>query len=216
MVRASSQNVGTGGSGKVAVGGKYLFIINGAEEHTAKTGNVAIRLEVEVLAGTIPEQEGKTMKMQDFYPNSPAFFDLAAALGLTDQITGQVFTLAMLKQMRDDAKAKKASDVEYDFSADECAGRMFFANVVPERGQDGKPKEDGWPRIGMEIYSIVDERAKNIPANEAMIAEVLGMTRAEFFAQMGGGAAAGGNAQPAPVGAPVGGGDAAEVDAMFK
>lgn len=201
MVRASSQNVGTGRNPKVAVGGKYLFVVNSAEEHTAGTGNVAIRLEVEVLSGTIAEQDGKTMKMQDFYPNAPTFFDLAAALSLTDNLTGQPFTPAMLKQMRDDLKAGKTVNTDYDFDPAQCVGGMFFANVVPEQDRETKkPKPDGWPRIGMEIYSVADIRAKSIPANEAIITEYLGMSRQELWAKQGltGG---GQSASPVPVAA---------------
>lgn len=213
MVRASSENVGAGGKGKVAIGGKYHAIIVGAEEHTAKTGNVAIRLTVEILNGTIPEQEGKTMKMQDFYPAGSTFFDMAAALNLTDAISGQTFTPAMLQQIRDDKKAKRENKTEYDFSADECVGRQFFIDTAPELDENKKPKADGWPRIGFFIRSIVDPETKNIPANEDLIADVLGMSRAEFF----GGGAQGATAQPAPLGdAAEPAGAAGELDAMFK
>jgi len=214
MVRANSQDVGTGGKGKVAIGGKYHAIVTGAEEHTAKTGNVSIRLTVEILAGTIAEQEGKTMKNQDFYPTGSTFFDMAAALNLTDTISGQTFTPAMLKQMRDDKKAKRESDTEYDFSADECVGRQFFIDTAPELDENKKPKVDGWPRIGFFIRSIVDPETKNIPANEDLIADVLGMSRAEFF---GGGQSQALAAQPAPLGdAAEPAGATVDLDAMFK
>ncbi len=177
MVRASSQSVGTGRDPKVAVGGTYHFVVNASEEHTANTGNACIRLEVEVQDGTIADQSGKTMKFQDFYPAAPAFFDLAAALGLTDTITGETFTPAMLKQMRDDLKAGKPQTREYDFNAVECQGRQFFANVVPDKGQDGKVKD--YPRIGMNIFSVVDERAAKIPKNQALINDLLGVASGE-------------------------------------
>lgn len=206
MVRASSQNVGTGRDPKVATGGKYHFIINKAEEHTAGTGNVAIRLEVEVLAGNIADQDGKTMQYQDFYPDGAGFFDLAAALGLTDALTGQAFTPAMLKQMRDDIKAGKQVATDYDFSAAECEGRQFFANVVPNK-KDGKVDPNGWPRLGLEIMSIVDPRTKAIPAREDLIESLIGMKRAALFANAPAApqaqqAAAPAAAQPAPAPAP--------------
>lgn len=172
MVRASSENVGTGRDPKVALG-TYHFVVNAAEEHTAKTGNACIRLEVEVQDGTVKDQQGKTMKYQDFYPKAATFFDLAAALGLTDQLTGETFTPAMLAQMRADIKAGKKSDREYDFDAAECVGRQFFANVVTEKDQDGKVKD--FPRIGMNIFSVVDERAKGIPCNQGLIDDLLGV-----------------------------------------
>lgn len=177
MVRASSSNVGTGSSGKVAVGGTYHFIVNSGAEHTAKSGNVGIRLEVEVLGGTIEGQVGKKMKNQDFWPQGQTFYDLAAALGLTDHVSGEVFTPEKLAQARADKKANKGVEVEYDFDPAEAEGRQFFANVVPELDENKKPKEDGWPRIGFEIFSIADERASKIAGrNQSMIDEVLGTT----------------------------------------
>jgi len=176
MVRGSSEHVGTGSTGKVEVGGVYQFIVNSGTEHTAKSGNVGIRLEVEVLAGTIDGQVGKKMKNQDFWPQGQTFYDLAAALGLTNHANGQIFTPEQLAQDRADKKAGKP-DVDYDFDPAECAGRQFFANVVPELDENKKPKADGWPRLGMNIFSIADERVAKIPANhknQAMIDEVLG------------------------------------------
>lgn len=172
MVRASYESVGSGRDPKVALG-TYHFVVNAAEEHTSTKGNSCIRLEVEVLDGTVPDQQGKTMKYQDFYPKAPTFFDLAAALGLTDQTTGHAFTPAMLKQMRDEAKATgKPPAGNCDFSAAECVGRQFFANVVTEKDQDGKVKD--FPRIGMNIFSVVDEKAASVPKNQAMIDQLLG------------------------------------------
>lgn len=180
MVRGSSEHVGTGSTGKVEVNGVYHFIVNSGVEHTAKSGNVGIRLEVEVLAGTIEGQVGKKMKNQDFWPQGQTFYDLAAALGLTNHANGQIFTPAQLEQDRADKKAGKA-EVEYDFDPAECEGRQFFANVVPELDENKKPKADGWPRIGMNIFSIADPRVAKMPANhknQVMIDEVLGASDA--------------------------------------
>lgn len=169
-MKISSEGLGNGGDRKVAHG-KYHMIVNNAAVATYENKDVGFELEVEILDGTVPEQSGKTMKFQTFRFDWDSFFDLAAALGVTNHATGEAFTTEQLKADRAAKKAGKPLP-DYDFDPAEYAGLQFFADVVPEKKKDGTVKD--FPRIGHFIVSIADERAKDIPRNQQMIDEVLG------------------------------------------
>ena len=173
MVRASSQGIGDGSSGKVALG-KYHMIVNEAKADVYNGEEVGFDLTVEILGGTVADQENKVMKFQTFRADWDSFWDLVAALGLTDKVSGEAFTMARLQAHREAKKAGKAVDFDCDFDPEECVGRQFFADVVTEKKKDGTVK--AFPRIGREIYSVTDDRAKDIPRNQDMIDELLGIT----------------------------------------
>lgn len=207
MVRASSEKLGTGGDKKVAYG-DYHMLVNGSKPWVYDNNEIGFELTVEVLNGTVPDQGGKEMQYQTFHVEWDSFFDLCAALNLTDQATGTTITPQMLQHLRDEKKAGKKVEFSWDFDAAECVGRQFFGDVVADKKKDGTVKD--FPRIGRKIYSIADKRTAKIPASEEMITAALGMTRAEFFAS-------GSTAQPAPLGdAAEPAGAASELDAMFR
>jgi len=201
MVRASSEKLGNGGDKKVAHG-EYHFLVNESKPWVYDNNEIGFELVVEVQDGTVPDQGGKQMQFQTFHVEWDSFFDLCAALNLTDQATGTTITPELLQHLREEKKAGKKVEFSWDFDPAECVARQFFGDVVADKKRDGTVKD--FPRIGRKIYSIADKRTAKIPANEEMITAALGMTRAEFF----------GGAQAAPAPAPVGAD--AEVDAMFK
>lgn len=169
MVRISGEAAGEG-SKKVVPGWFHLLIEEIETKVAQQTGNPYPEARLTVLAGTVEGQEGKEMKYQKF-PGGK-FFSLAAAIGLTDAITGQPFTPAELHKVRAAIKAKQAVQ-EYDFEPAEGVGRQFVAQVVMP-----KDKPDGFPEVGFEIYSVADPEVVHVPKDLQALA-MMGVTVGE-------------------------------------
>ena len=178
MVRASGESIGTGG-GRLAAGKCHLLVTK-AEEHTAKSGNTGIRLELEVLGHVVEGQEQKTMKYQDLYGGR--MFDFAAAVGLTDHITGEVFTPTKLAAMRamqkENEAAKKANKnpphviPDADFDPGEAENRTFCGEIKYPKPTNEKP--DPWPELGFWMVSPYDPEAKDVPKDARYVGETVG------------------------------------------
>jgi hypothetical protein len=164
----NSETVGSNGKCEP---GKYHLQVNSCEECTSKGGKDGFKVEVEVLDGTVEGQVGRKIK-SFLYP--PVLWDFVVAIGLENKVTGRPVTLDELNDMRDPKQKKPPIDAE--FVAAEAVSCQFFAAVVPELDDDKKVKPDGFPRLGFFICSVVDERAKDIPRNQAMIDMLLNPT----------------------------------------
>ena len=168
MARMSSDSIG----GTKCEPGKYHLMVNASEECTSKKNTEGFKVEVEVLAGNVAGQEHK--KVSSFL-YAPVLWDFAAAVGMVNHVTGEAFTPAMLAEMRD--PKNKGQKIDVEFRASDAVGCQFIAEIVPEYLEDKKTiKPDGWPRIGFFVCSVVDDRAKDVPKDQAMIDQLMGVS----------------------------------------
>lgn len=183
MVRASMSSE-SDGSNRVEPG-LYHGVINACEvcsyeeektdrktKAVTKVTHYGIQLEVEILAGSVPDQVGKVMQFQNFYHKR--LFKIAAAINLTDRVSGQPFTRQKLDKMEADIAAGVAV-ADTDFDETEASGRQFRFNV-----EMGKPKKSGkyigqsFPQIGDRILGVLDPEGNDIPVDQAMVNLVIG------------------------------------------
>lgn len=174
MVRASGT---TAGKGEFKLG-RYFLVVEECIAVTAKsTGNEGFQVVAKIDGG---EADGKEFKYQNFY--APKLFDFAAALLLTDTLSGTPFTAERLNQMRKDLQAKREV-ADCDFDPDEANGRAFVAEIVM-----GKPREsDGnrYPEIGFKLWNPCDPEVKDVEKPDWYVKQ--------FAAQLGGGGQGGAN-----------------------
>jgi len=130
--------------------GKYHVSCIGFIEENDK-GHM--ELEFEVLAGTVPHQEGRTKKMIWFNSTKMArwFHRLAIQAGLITQ-----------KEL-DELKAK-GEFAKYDFEL--LKGRQFMVEITDEEGDDGTKYERIQP---WHIWSPDDPKCAKWPKNEKFL-----------------------------------------------
>lgn len=167
MVRSSGESVGTGGG--LLKPGRYMFQVEACNAHTAKSGNEGFHYEATAISGTeeVPGGNGKTLRY--CYASGEGLRVFAAALWLTDKVSGEIYTPEKLKQDREDRAAGKTV-ADCDFDEAEAEGRFFCANVVLDKPKDGVQ----YPKIGFEIMSPLDPAAKDIPKDPDVMAELAG------------------------------------------
>lgn len=165
MVRASGDSIGEG-SKKVEPGYAHL-VIDECEAKQAKSGNYYFACTLTILAHSVPGQEGKVMKFQNF--GGGKWFSLAAAIGLTDAITGKPFTRARLDEMRK-SKAAKQAVPDCDFEPSEAVGRHFMAEIIIPKDENKQPKE--YAEVGFDVFSVVDPEAHTWPKDAAAMAQI--------------------------------------------
>lgn len=130
--------------------GKYHVSCVGFVEENEK-GNMELQLEV--LAGTVPNQEGRVKKMVWFQSTKMArwFHRLAIQGGLITQ-----------KEL--DALKAKGEFASYDF--EKLVGRQFMVEITEDKGDDGTVYERIQP---WHIWSPDDPKCAKWPKNEKFL-----------------------------------------------
>lgn len=159
-------------SGESAVGGglievgDYVFAVTECEAVTAKsTGNEGFQLAVEIIDGSVAGQEGKELKFQNFY--GAKLFKLAAALCLTNNVTGKPFTPSDHDKLLDDIKNKRPVG-EFDFEPQEALNRQFCCDVVlGQEKKEGKNAGKRFPELGFNVRPVEAVAASESAADAA-------------------------------------------------
>ena len=179
MVRASGESIGTGGGGRLENGTYHLLITHAEECKSTTSASVGIMVELEVLAGTVHGMAGKTLKYQRFW--NGRMFNLAAAAGLVDHITGEIFTPTKLaafeKMQKENEEAKEAGKPmphaipDGDFDPAEAIGRTVIGEV--KRPAATKEKPDPFAEVNpFTLKSPFDPSVKDVPKDAQYLGEV--------------------------------------------
>lgn len=141
--------------------GDYRFLVATCDKDSYGEGEDkedGFVCSVQVLSGSVAGQEGKELNYERFY--NKRLFMLAAALGLTNTVTGKVFTKADYDQLLKDHEEGKQIG-EFNFEPEEAVNREFYCDV-----KLGKAKTSGsnvgkrFPQLGWNLRSIpIDEPA---------------------------------------------------------
>lgn len=169
-MRGSSEELG---SGRHELGDFHVYVDKGEErEITVGDRQVSVwTISTTTLTGTVDGQEGKQLHYNDYFFRD--VLKLAAACGLVDKVTGQVFTEARRVQLEEAAKRKEK--VECEFDVNDLIGCSFYCDVV-----NGKPAKSGkyagqsFPELGKNIRSLLDPSVAGLPKDPDIWAAVSG------------------------------------------
>lgn len=155
VVADTSESKAEGGGGGVEPG-EYHFMV---EDVSAETNDVGTSLKVvaSVLDGTIANQVGH--KQTEFFQCSGKAVDrLRVLLVATNMMTDEQWVARIGQPLEFDERLLK--------------GRQFCARIKLEKYQGKKAEHQGksFPRMGFDIWSVWEEKAKHIPKDKECLA----------------------------------------------
>jgi len=133
--------------------GRYHAILKDAQENVSKAGNPQCQVEFEVLAGTMPGQEGKT---------------ITAWLSYSEKAQDQLIRFAIVTGLLKPGDANR----EIDFT--QAVGRQLVIEVE-EREYEGKKKASV---AYMGFWSVGNQEVAEVPKNEQALAYAAGQGNA--------------------------------------